>query len=123
MKKNDILLIVSILCIAAALFFGFNVSSNETVQGEVIIYKDGEKFTSVPLDAEKTVIVEDQNGAKNVIRIENGQVQVIEASCKDQICVHMRPAKKDGQSIVCLPNKVVVEVRSNEINEIDGVSE
>ncbi|NLK69780.1 MAG: NusG domain II-containing protein [Clostridiaceae bacterium] len=121
MKKLDVILIAFFLLIAMVLILWINASSNEA--GEIIIYKDGQEFASAPLNVEKTVIVEDQNGGRNVVRIENGQVQVIEANCKDQICVHSRPAKKNGQAIICLPNKVVIEVRSTKINEIDGVSE
>ncbi len=46
-----------------------------------------------------------------------------EANCADQVCVHTRPADREGQSIVCLPNRVVVEVRSLKKDAIDGVSE
>ena len=48
---------------------------------------------------------------------------MIEADCNDKICVNTRPARKDGQSVVCLPNRVVVEIRSIEQDDIDGVSE
>jgi len=46
-----------------------------------------------------------------------------EADCPDQVCVNTRPADREGQSIVCLPNRVVVEVRGSKKDFIDGVSE
>lgn len=123
MKKNDFLLIAIFLLVAAILWLWSSGSPSEVTEGEVVIYKDGHEFALIPLATEKTVIVEDDDGNRNVIQIQGGRVEMIEATCQDQICVHTRPAQKDEQSIICLPNRVVVEVRSTNKNEIDGVSE
>ena len=34
------------------------------------------------------------------------------ASCHNQICVHHKPISETNQSIVCLPNRVSVEIRA-----------
>ncbi len=56
--------------------------------------------------------------------IANGQADVTEADCPDHICVKHRPISRAGESIVCLPNRVVVTVENtvtNEINDVDGI--
>ena len=50
------------------------------------------------------------NGGVNWLHIENGQAWVTEASCPDKVCVHMGKISQPGQTIVCLPNQVVIEV-------------
>ena len=45
--------------------------------------------------------------------IENGKVYMKEANCPDRLCVHSKAIDEKGGSIVCLPNKVVLEVISN----------
>ena len=42
-----------------------------------------------------------------------------DASCPDQLCVHQNAIDKTGQTIVCLPNKVVVTVENGEEDEVD----
>ena len=43
------------------------------------------------------------------------------ADCPDQICVNHRPVSRNGESIICLPNEVVVSVKGGEEAELDGV--
>lgn len=123
MKKRDFLLIGVFLIAAAVLWLVTKTATGGNTGGKVVVFKDGKVFATVPLTADETVIVEDENGNRNVIRVEGGEARMIEANCRDQVCVHTRPAGKDGQSIICLPNRVTVEIRSTQTNEIDGVSE
>jgi hypothetical protein len=45
-----------------------------------------------------------------------------EADCPDKLCVQEKAVSKNGETIVCLPHRVVVEITSEEENEIDGVT-
>lgn len=50
-------------------------------------------------------------GAGNTCEIKDGKVQMIWADCPDQLCVHQKALDDKGQgAIICLPNKVVIEV-------------
>ncbi len=42
--------------------------------------------------------------------IHDGKADVTEADCPDKLCVHQKAISKTHETIVCLPNKVVVEV-------------
>jgi hypothetical protein len=46
------------------------------------------------------------------------------ADCRDQICVHHIPISGSGESIICLPHKLVVTVTGKQDNEndLDGVA-
>ena len=45
-----------------------------------------------------------------------------EADCPDLLCVHQKAISKEGESIICLPNKVVVTIRGGEETELDAVT-
>ena len=45
---------------------------------------------------------------------------MLEANCPDEICVHHKPISKNGETIVCLPNKVVVVIKNGIEREVDG---
>lgn len=59
----------------------------------------------------------------NLISVVNGTVDIEAADCKDQICVHHKPISSKGESIICLPHRLVVEVDSgdNADEPLDGV--
>ena len=44
------------------------------------------------------------------------------ADCPDQICVRQKAISKEGESIICLPNKVVVSIVGGEEKELDAVT-
>ncbi len=71
------------------------------------IYSDGRLVKTVDLriDQEFTVALED--GSYNVIRVQDGKIAVVEASCPDQYCAR-RGYCGGGAQIVCLPNGLVI---------------
>ena len=57
----------------------------------------------------------------NVVIISGGTVVVSEASCKNQVCVKHSAISKPGESIVCLPNRLTVNIeKSGEDSEEAG---
>ena len=60
-------------------------------------------------DSEQRIILDGKVG-KCVLVIQNGEVFMEEADCPNQICVHHAPIRYKGESIVCLPNRIIIEV-------------
>ena len=63
-----------------------------------------------------------RSGGTNILTIKNGKAKMTDADCPDQLCVHQKAASKNHESIICLPNKVVVEVDGSEESEFDAVA-
>ncbi len=55
----------------------------------------------------------------NVLLIKDGQASMTEADCPDLICVHHKPVSREGETIVCLPHKLVVEVTGKDSGPSD----
>lgn len=104
MRRNDCLLAVGCLLAAAAawLFFHFCMPGDHLL---VRITVDGEIYGEYPLEEDQEIAI----GSTNVCRIADGKVKMIRADCPDQICVHQKAADAAGGSIICLPNRVVIE--------------
>lgn len=109
--KNDILLAIGILLLAAICFLIFPLFMKD---GEyVCVTVDGEQVYKHSLsENEETVILgaNSSSGEQNVLVIEDGKAFVKSANCPDKICVSHRKISKTGETIVCLPHKVVVSV-------------
>ena len=113
MKKNDFILIIAVILIGIVLFV---VTGTSTENGDtVIITRGGEIFGEYPLDTTTKI---DINGTNTAI-IENGTVYMQSADCPDKLCVHQGKISDSSKKIVCLPNKVVIEVTKK--SEIDKV--
>lgn len=66
--------------------------------------------------------VTNSEGGENVIRVENGKIAVISASCPDKLCVKRGYISTSLSPIVCLPNKLSVSVMGVYEDGIDAVS-
>lgn len=122
MKQNRIwmlaLLGIALVSLAAMLFISMSQKQGDRVE----ISQNGVLLETLPLDkdAERRIVAE--NGGYNVVRIQDGQVSVTEASCPDQVCVHHGPTKQTADPIVCLPNRLEVKVIYAKSDGLDGVS-
>ena len=108
--RNDIILIAAILLVAAVglLYLFVFRSGGDTVRVTV----DGELYGvySLSEDITEDIITGKDSSNFNRLIIRDGKAYVESASCPDGICVSHRPIYRNGESIVCLPNKVVVTV-------------
>lgn len=118
LKKKDIVLIVIILIVAALAFF-LHAIIGARGAGCITIKVNGAIEGVYTLGEDQEIEI---NGGTNHLVIKNGKADMTEADCPDKLCVHQKPVSKNHESIICLPNKVVVEVDSSENSEFDAVS-
>ncbi len=113
-RKNDVILAAAIIALCVALtVVPFFFSSDGNV---VDIYVDGELFAEKDLYENS---VTDVLGLMSVI-VENGRVRVENSSCPTGVCEHSSPISKSGDSIICLPNKILIKISGDA--ETDAVS-
>ena len=110
MKKNDIILLVSVLVVALAVFLIIRMipSTGDTVVVEV----DGATVAELPLSKDTEYLIQGYNCGTNLLIIKDGKARISEASCPDKVCIHMGYAD-ELNVLTCLPNKVIVYIRSS----------
>lgn len=118
--RNDIFLIAGVLLLALAMFVGYSFMYRQA-GGRVVVTVDGQEYATLPLDEETILEIDTENGI-NRLQIKGGYADMIEADCADKLCVDQRKISKKGETIVCLPHKIVVEVISGDESELDGVA-
>lgn len=120
MKKKDILTAVIILIIAAVIWLISYLTASDAASLRITV--NGDLYGTYTLDKDQEIPINDTN----ICRIHDGHVTMIEADCPDQICVHTAAISKDGGSIVCLPNRIVLEIISEDGEktqpELDSIS-
>ncbi len=118
--RNDILFIAVLLILAA--IGGIYLRFFRTVGNIVIITVDGAEYGTYSLSEDR--IEEIRTGADdeqlNRLVISGGKAFIETANCPDGICAAHRPINRDGESIVCLPHRVVITAVGDEDNGLGG---
>ena len=115
MKRNDWLLASGIFLIAVAIL-AFQLLKAPGDNTEVKVSVQGKVYGTYRLTQNQTIHIDD----KNTVIIEDGTARMEWADCPDQICVNHKAISKNGESIICLPHAVYVEVISDQKNDIDN---
>ena len=102
---------------AAVILAGYFLLRPSPAEGETgtiaRIKLDGKVIEEIDLSAltePKTIVVEGKDGLTNTIIAEKGSIRVEKADCPDQICVRQGAISDGTVPIVCLPNKLIIEI-------------
>lgn len=111
-KKRDAVIILIILIIGIMSFTAYKLFSEEGRAAVVSV--DGNIIEILSLtDSVKTDIT--VNGIDGVlIDIKNGRIKIKSSECPDKICVNTGYISKVDERIVCLPKKLIIEIRAEE---------
>ena len=104
MKKGDIAVICSV---AVAFVLSIVLLIPFSKQGSRVVVKQDNKIVyNESININKTV-----DTGTNTVIIKDGIVYISDATCKNQVCVNTGKISKKGESIISLPNKVIVEIK------------
>ena len=113
MKKKELTFIISIVVFALVLWTGMYLV-RQGHYGSIRITVNGEEYGTYSLSKDQVISI----GDTNVCEIKNGEVKMTEADCPDHLCMKQKAVDSTGGTIVCLPNKVVIEGEKGEsLNE------
>lgn len=120
-SRRDVVLLAVVLLIGGICLLALMLRPAAKT-GMVEITVDGEVYQQLPLSENASVVIEGYGGGENHLVIENGAVHMKSATCPDGICVRHYAITKDGESIICLPNRVVVTIYGGEEGSVDAVA-
>lgn len=131
-RQSDLYLAL-VLLILAGMAFGYMKLHGRRGK-TVTVTVNGEIYGAYPLDWDKEIIIKPGAGTesggndtmknpargdtwKNILVIRDGYADMTEADCRDRICVEHKPISRTGETIVCLPHKIVVEITDEEAGD------
>jgi hypothetical protein len=124
-RKGDI--IIAVILIAALGFWLYNnYVANKTALTSLVIEVNGELYKKIPvsqLKKEQLMHIEFENNRHIDIVADSKGAWIKDVVCPDKLCQKTGVISKVGQSIVCLPNKVVIYYEgTTEGPQVDNVS-
>lgn len=125
MTKGDKFLIGFIIFLSIASFTYINRYAFSNAQKYVSVQVNGVEIKKILYDPSligHTIPVETEYGY-NLIELGDEEVRVIEADCPDKIDVKQGHIHRIGETIVCLPNRLVIEIKGEQKDtEVDIIS-
>lgn len=124
MTNYDKILIAVVAVLSLAGIYSSKNSLESSDSKYVYIEVDGEEYKEIIFDESTDISMEiDSKYGHNELVVKDGKVKMTDADCNDQICVKEKPISEVGEINVCLPNRVLVEIRSADMeSEIDYIS-
>ncbi len=129
LKSWDIILILLFIGISFVPLIYFNYLQSDVASHQTaIISVSGQVKYEVPLvddGKREEFLIETDHGHYNRIVREGTEITILEADCTDQLCVDMGPIDTTGETIVCLPHQVLIEITSettDDVPEVDAIS-
>lgn len=119
-RKGDLVLLIAVVAIGGILW-AF-VRGTATEGGTAVVMIDGEEYGRYPLDAEVSEEIVSDRG-RNVLEIAGGECRLTDADCKDLLCVKQGKISLNGQSIICLPHRLVITIEGGKESGVDVIAQ
>lgn len=117
MRKKDVLVIFFVLLLAGGGLLLSQKALEGNASGKVNVYVDGKLYATGYVGQQTPIVVKGENGEENTIVLTEKGFYMGHSTCKNQLCVEQGPVTLDnyktramGTRIICLPNRVVVEL-------------
>lgn len=111
-QRTTLILALLLLAVLTAAFFMQRRTDREGVKA--VIQVGGQEKQELDLSKDREFWVGDPEVGRNLIRVEDGTVAVVQADCPNQICVHTGPISREGEVITCLPHGVMIYIPREE---------
>lgn len=116
--------LVLVFCLLACLTIYFRLK--EPAHGlTAYIYQDGQLIETIDLHAVTTpytFTIPAPDGGSNTVEVRPDTIGIIDADCPDKLCVSTGFVNSTLLPIVCLPHRIVIELKTNNQSQPDVIS-
>lgn len=118
MKKRDVIIIAVFLAVALAGLAGVRLLAPKGSITYADIFINDSLYEAVPLNEDAVITIDQGDGKVNYVEVKDGAVFMADSTCADHLCVNQGKMSPDNYEnrpmlnwIICLPNRVTVELR------------
>jgi len=123
MKKFDIALIVIFMVLSFIPQAIYTINNRRFKDEYIEIKVNGKVYKTIDfkkLSKDETVDIDTEKGHNEILISKDG-AKMIAADCRDQICIKEGLIHKPGESIVCLPHNVIINIKGSN-QEVDVIA-
>ena len=119
-RFGDWIIIAPVITAAVISMIHFHLTPSPGI--EIVVMGDNRMQENHSLGKNQTVTIAGVLGNTD-ITIQDRKAWISKAPCPHQICVNMGKISREGESLVCLPNRVLVFITGKADNTIDAVTQ
>lgn len=119
--KKDLIFLGGILLIAFIIWL-IPILLYKDAPAVVRVIQDGQEIGTYSVLEDQTIAIPYEEENYNLLLISSGQVSISDADCPDGLCIRHRAISRNGESIICLPHKLVIQIESKEESDLDTVT-
>ncbi|PLX87811.1 MAG: hypothetical protein C0619_14525 [Desulfuromonas sp.] len=101
-----------ILCLSLLVGVSFLLPFGRQAGARLIVEADNRTVFSAPLDTPRQFAVEGPLGMTRM-EVRNGAVRVLHSPCPQKICIGLGEARRAGDLLACVPNRIVVRIEGD----------
>ncbi len=114
--------IIFIICIVLIILFFIKFKNPLSAKGQVAVVSIENKEHIFKLNIDKVERLYNNMGKYNEVTVKNGEIYISDADCPDLICEKSPPINKGNETIVCIPNKLIITIEGNvKNNNVDTI--
>lgn len=125
LTRGDKVLIAFIMIIAISGFVGINLYGLTSGRVYGVVEVNSVFAQKISLGEDGPILRFNVEGflGDTLLEVQNNKIRILDSSCPDKDCVRQGWISRPGQVLVCLPNRVVVKIQSDDTeDELDGIS-
>ena len=113
-RETVLAAVLLIIGIAGVLIVKYGLKPGSTAD----VYIDDKLVQTLDLSVDDVYTFQSDKGS-NTVEVRDGAVSMKSADCPDKVCVRMGAKNRNGETITCLPHKLVIEVHGGQEQEVD----
>ena len=111
---GDVIIVLAVVALSVFLIAQSVAGAGAGPDSQVRVTANGREALVRPLGEDSGELSVSGQEGESYLEISGGRVRMIDSACPDKLCVHAGWISDPGESIVCLPNRVVIEVKGGE---------
>lgn len=120
MKKTDFSILAALLLLGIILsIFIFRPENEEP--GKLEVRQNGKVILTLSLSRDTVKTIKTETGSYNTFSIQHGTVSMTNADCGDHTCIETGTIRNAGETIVCLPHRLVLKITAEKENGPDAI--
>ena len=111
---GDVVLVLCVVALSALLIAQGVAGAGDASRLEIRITANGREVLRLPADEDADELAVEGYQGDSYLEVRDGRVRMVDSACPDKLCVKTGWISSPGESIVCLPNRVVIEIVSGD---------
>jgi hypothetical protein len=108
---GDVIVVLAVVALSVFLITQSAAGAGAGSRLEIRVTANGKEVLVRPLDEDSGELTVKGYQGESHLEVVDGRVHMVDSACPDKLCVRAGWIRQPGESVVCLPNRIVIEIK------------